>query len=685
MGSLTKKITAQQTQAAVDTIISHVSAQPRTMLPMIWNCIQDKSVQMRQYALAHIQVYLDVHGARTKHAIESTGGVDLLEKAIKKALGDPNPKVREDARKIFWVFEAIWPDRGAVILQALDPTARKQLERACPNPNNLTALSTAETPKAKKSSVAAAIAATRAKARANAAAPPSLRHQATSTSQAVRAMSPTGRREVSPPLATSTSMGSMRAASPTTRSPPRSRIISGTMSRSVSSGAVATSSRSRASPSQTPPASPPSPTPDTSATFRRRTSSPLVTPPSPPRPPPNSQSVFRRAVHTALPASPPPSSVITFADPTPKHGRSAAVPLPRESFSIAGLQGQAGTEEESLLLATKIPIPEDSDSDMDESVNLLSFSAPFEMYPPVQIPRANSQAASFSPRSSSSRPGPSKALSTSTNSPPSSAPQVVVEDALRARAEQAESAAERLLELVEPEEDSVHSSPIPASLLRSTMTTPQSKSRTPVVNTLKTRMSPPRTPINKTSAMLKQAALFQDSPAPNGKTANLFSMVNGTDTATEWWRKRTSRETAILPSPSDGKTDVLFMAAVIKSASPPLSHECADREEELQGYISALEQSSADIPALKNMALLCTQMPVLEASSPASPDFSAPLTPSPVASSSSSSSPAKRLWFQNKNVDRLFDALIKYLDPAQVSQCLTAAVTIVDYGTRFAG
>ena len=154
MGSLTKKITAQHSQTTVDTIISHVSAQPRTVLPMIWNCIQDKSVQMRQYALGHIQVYLDTHGARAKHAIESTGGVDLLEKAVKKTLGDPNPKVREDARKIFWVFEAIWPDRGAVILQALDATARKQLERACPNPNNLAALSTTETPKAKKSSVA---------------------------------------------------------------------------------------------------------------------------------------------------------------------------------------------------------------------------------------------------------------------------------------------------------------------------------------------------------------------------------------------------------------------------------------------------------------------------------------------------------------------------------------------------
>ncbi|TFY58933.1 hypothetical protein EVJ58_g6102 [Rhodofomes roseus] len=210
MGSLTKKITSQQSQTTVDMIIPHTSAQPRMVIPMLWNCVQDKSIQMRQYALGHIHVYLDVHGARAKHAIESTGGVDLLEKSVKKALGDPNPKVREDARKIFWVFEAIWPDRGAAILHALDSVARKQLEKACPNPNAVATIAAPETPKPKKSSVAAAIAATRAKAKANAAAPPSLRHQATSTSQAVRAMSPTGRREVSPPLTASTSMGSLR-------------------------------------------------------------------------------------------------------------------------------------------------------------------------------------------------------------------------------------------------------------------------------------------------------------------------------------------------------------------------------------------------------------------------------------------------------------------------------------------
>ena len=121
-------------------------------------------------------------------------------------------------------------------------------------------------------------------------------------------------------------------------------------------------------------------------------------------------------------------------------------------------------------------------------------------------------------------------------------------------------------------------------------------------------------------------------------------------------------------APSDGKADVLFIVTVIKSAGPSLGQEHADREEELQGYISALEQSSADIPALKNTALLCTQMPVIEASSPTSPDFSAPLTPSPaIGNSDSLPSFAKTFWSERKNLDRLFDALVSYLNPNQVS------------------
>ncbi|KAI0751370.1 clasp N terminal-domain-containing protein [Daedaleopsis nitida] len=643
MASLTKKITAQISQATVTTVIQNVAPQPKLIIPLVWNTLQDKAIQTRLYAVSHVKTYLQVHGARTTHAIEATSTIDTLEKIVRKALGDANAGVRDNARQLFWIFQGFWPDRAAAILQALDSVSRKQLEKACPNPEALAVIvpGAASPPKAKKSSVAAAIAASRAKAKAIATAPPTLRHQATSTSHTIRATSPPTRRPASPSLSTSSSAGN-RATSPVSRSsPPRSRIVSGgTLSRSTSSN-TGLSTSARSPPRQRQSSSPPSPTSE--QTFARRLSSPLTTLNAFP---PNSNSTFRKAVETALPAS-PPGSVINFTSPTPrpqKVGQAAAVPVYRESLSIAGLHQLAGNDEESLLLATNIPVPEDSDSDMelDDSINLISFSTPYEVYPPK--PRSNSQANSFSPGSTTTSKRPfSNALSTGTASPPAGVAAPLVEDAMRARAEQAESAAERLLELVEPEDDHTHPSPIPAALLLRNGEGQGGKPK-PRVGGGSTVPTLPRTPVNnkRNTAIMQQAALFQDSPALNGKTTSLFALVDGRDSAGQWWAKR---------------------MAVLKIASPHEDVGTPDREQTLQPYIAALDQGSADVPVLKNLARLCTQNPVHEPLSPVSPAFSVPLTPSPLDGFARQLTPSRSdYWRQDKLFDRLFNALVKFLD-----------------------
>ncbi|KAH9951783.1 clasp N terminal-domain-containing protein [Amylocystis lapponica] len=632
MSSLTKKIIAQQSQTVVTTFLSHTSAQPRLILPQLWNILQDRAMQTRAYAVGHVKTYLEVHCARSKHAIEAVGGAEILDKCVRKALGDPHAGVRDNARQCFWTFESIWSERGRAILESLDPIPRKQLEKVCPDPDAIATMQPAPvTPKMKKSSVAAAIAASRAKAKAIATAPPTLRHQATSTSHATRATSPPTRRTVSPSLSSSSSTGAIQATSTSTRSsPPRSRIVSGPLSRSVSSGVVPISHHL--------PASPPSPTPD--PTTRRRISSPLVIPPSSP------PSAFRQAIQTALPVSPPPSVTSPVSPTRPgaaRTGLQAAIPVQRNSFTIAGLNQMAGSEEESLLLASKIPIPEDSDSDMDESVNPISFSAAYETY--NAGPKAHSQAASFSPQSSSSKPGLPNAVSTTTSSPPAGVPQPIVEDAMRARAEQAESAAERLLELVEPEEDAAHPSMPPSLLLRNGTTTANQKTKSVAgPGSSKAAQAPPRTPINKNAAIMRRAALFQDSPAQNGKSTTLFDIVDGRDIASEWWGKRTS---------------------LVADRTPLREQDIADCVRELQDHISALEQGLADVLVLKKLALLCSQtrVPADEPTSPLSPAFSVPLTPSPlIGSSGNSSSLASDIWSQNKNFDRLLSALLEFLD-----------------------
>ncbi|KAI0080767.1 hypothetical protein K474DRAFT_1657611 [Panus rudis PR-1116 ss-1] len=645
MASLTKKIVAQQSQATITTIISHTSPQPRILLPLLWNMLQDKSVQARQYVMGHVKTFLEVNASRAKHSIEATGGLELLEKSIKKALGDPNPGVRDIARQCFWLFESVWKDHARVIMDALDTTSKRQLEKACPDPERLTEVVQAPTtPKSKKSSVAAAIAASRAKAKAIATAPPSLRHQATSTARTTSP--PTSKRPASPSFSSTSSTGA-RATSPISRlassssSPPRTRVISGgTLSRSTSAGFVP-SSHSRETSRSTASTSPPSPPAD--ATFRRRTSSPLVQTP----PPATTTSAFRRALQTALPASPPPSFNNLPVTPTPRpQFQRQVAPLPRDSLSIMQLRGSE--QDVSLLIASQIPIPEDEtdsemDMDVDESINLISFSTPYEMYPPK-----SRSAASFSPKSSSSKPAHSNPLSsvTGTSSPPTGLPQPMVEDAMRARAEQAESAAQRLLELVEPEDEGLPAPSLPPSLLLSgAEATPKLKPKptTPeqTYSAFTSTTAAPQTPVSKSAAILRKAALFQDSPARNGSSTSVFDMIDSRRIQSEWWTKRTSLINQVL-SPEVPSTG---------------------RREELNEYIQQLEQGSADIAMLKRLVLFCRQNPVNEPLSPISPALSDPLSPTPLFKASSHPSLKSDLWTQDKTFDRLFDALVNYLNP----------------------
>jgi CLIP-associating protein 1/2 len=187
-------------------------------------------------------------------------------------------------------------------------------------------------------------------------------------------------------------------------------------------------------------------------------------------------------------------------------------------------------DDESLLLAQTVPIPgSDSDSE-DHSVNLLSFSAAFEKYNASPVARrSGSQAQSFSPEASNAL---------SSGSLETTAGQPVVEDALRARAEQAESAAERLLELVDSDDDSMQHSTIPSSLLVGMNGVKAKVKPTPLpIGQIKTKL--PVTPVNRASAIMRQAAQFKNSPAYNGhSSASLMDVLHDQRHQTGWWLKR---------------------------------------------------------------------------------------------------------------------------------------------------
>lgn len=154
--------------------------------------------------------------------------------------------------------------------------------------------------------------------------------------------------------------------------------------------------------------------------------------------------------------------------------------------------------------------------------------------------QSNSQDLSLSPKSVGSKPmfGVSNALSSESMLDLSNG-HPVVEDAMRARAEQAESAAERLLELVDPEEDAIISG-IPSSLYNGSANghaTPKVKTK-PSPLPLLAQMATPVTPISKATSVMRQAALFKDSPVSKNNSPSLMDVLQQ-DHRQEigWWLK----------------------------------------------------------------------------------------------------------------------------------------------------
>ncbi|KAG7448982.1 uncharacterized protein BT62DRAFT_963764 [Guyanagaster necrorhizus] len=644
MAGFTKKITAQESQTAVTAIINYTSGTPRIFIPLLWQTLQEKTVQARTYATSHTKHYLEVHGQHAKLTIESSGGLETLEKSLKKSLGDPNPAVKAEARKSFWVFQSFWPERGSVISESLDSVARKQLEKACPDPNAVAILPPVAAKPTKKSSVAAAIAASRAKAKAIATSPPTLRHQATASHTPFK-------RSLSPASTSPPSRFTPRPSSPlrTSTSPPstRSRIISNNPSRPVSAGATPISPpRSNPRVSLVRPSSPHSP----ENSFQRRTLSPS----SPLSGSTNRQSILQRAARTALPAS-PPSSV---GSPPSRSPTKRPVTTPTQVRHSTLLIDATGPED-SLLLAQSIPIP-DYDTDFDDhSINLMSFSAPFEQYP-ATTPKSDTQSQSLSPKSVGSKPviGLPNVLS-SDSVVDLGGGQAVVEDALRARAEQAESAAERLLELVEPEEEELDHPVIPASLFAggtNGLATPKMKAKPSPLQPVQGQ-APPTTPVNRVTSVMRQAALFKDSPMNKTSSPSLMDVLRP-DRRQEngWWLKRKA-----------------LIAHCLSFEDATIS----DHEGELKGYISRMKSGDVDVDLLRRIALFCIANPVADPSSPMSPELGYSGSPSPFVSSSFVSNLHSDIWERNHNSDRFLNALIQCLNPLKSEEELEYGLIVL--------
>jgi CLIP-associating protein 1/2 len=134
LSAATKKITSQQANVTVDTMIGKVTYNARIM-QHVWGACQDKNVQPRMYATEWLKTILKKESHHKSH-VEHSGGLDMIDKCLKKGLADANPGVREKMRSTYWTFAGIWPARAEAILNSLDTTAQKLLQNDPNNPNS---------------------------------------------------------------------------------------------------------------------------------------------------------------------------------------------------------------------------------------------------------------------------------------------------------------------------------------------------------------------------------------------------------------------------------------------------------------------------------------------------------------------------------------------------------------------
>ena len=115
MCAATKNIAAQNGNTTVDTIFSNVSYNSR-LLQHISFASQDKNVQPRIFSSGWLKTLIKKHRSHIEHS----GGLELVEKTLKKGLADANPKVREGSRAAYWMFAQAWPQRGEAYVRITD-------------------------------------------------------------------------------------------------------------------------------------------------------------------------------------------------------------------------------------------------------------------------------------------------------------------------------------------------------------------------------------------------------------------------------------------------------------------------------------------------------------------------------------------------------------------------------------
>jgi CLIP-associating protein 1/2 len=133
MSAATKQIAGKNANTSMEIILSHCTYNHRVLYHV---CVtfQEKNVQTRCSAPSWLKVLMKRNASHRSH-MEHGGGLEMIEKSLKKGLEDANPKVRENTRSAFWMYYQIWPEHGDKFLANVDDKMRIGLEKDSSNPN----------------------------------------------------------------------------------------------------------------------------------------------------------------------------------------------------------------------------------------------------------------------------------------------------------------------------------------------------------------------------------------------------------------------------------------------------------------------------------------------------------------------------------------------------------------------
>ncbi|CAI2167631.1 13681_t:CDS:10, partial [Funneliformis geosporum] len=106
----TKKIVAQAATNSTNALFQYCSYHTR-LVTQLWHAMEEKNIQLRTSTIGFVKIVIQTHADR-RDTMERTGGVESLEKCVRKGLTDAAPKVREGCREVFWTFFEVWPERG---------------------------------------------------------------------------------------------------------------------------------------------------------------------------------------------------------------------------------------------------------------------------------------------------------------------------------------------------------------------------------------------------------------------------------------------------------------------------------------------------------------------------------------------------------------------------------------------